>query len=95
MFYSLLFFIFFFFWLCWLFVAVHRLSLVAAIICYSLVEMCRLLIAVVSFVAEQTLGPVGLVAQQHMESSQARDQTRVPCTSRRIFNLWTIREIQH
>ena len=60
---------------------------------FSLVSRCRLLIAVVSFVVEQALGPVGLVAQQHMESSQARDQTLFPCTSRHILNLWTIREV--
>ena len=37
---------------------------------FSLVSRCRLLIAVVSFAVEQVLGPVGLVAQQHMESSR-------------------------
>ena len=37
-----------YFWLCWVFVAAHRLSLVVASRGYSLVEVCRLLIAVAS-----------------------------------------------
>ena len=36
---------------------------------------------------------ISLVVRQHMESSQTRDQTRVPCTGRRILNHWTTREI--
>ena len=44
-----------FFWLCWVFIALHGLSLVAASRGYSLVEMCGLLFAVASLVAEQRL----------------------------------------
>ena len=36
---------------------------------------------------------VGLVAPQHMGSSQTRDQTHVPCITRWILNHWTTREI--
>ena len=39
-------------WLCWVFVTVYRLSLVVASRGYSVVKMCRLLIAVVSLIAE-------------------------------------------
>ena len=35
----------------------------------------------------------GLVAPQHVESSQTRNQTRVPCTTRRILGHWTTREV--
>ena len=34
----------------------------------------------------------GLIAL-HVESSQTRDQTHVPCTGRQILNPWTIWEI--
>ena len=47
--------LFLYFWLCWVFVAVHRLSLVAASRSYSLVMVHRLLIAVASFVVEHGL----------------------------------------
>ena len=36
----------------------------------------------------------GLVTLQHVESSQARDQTFVPCTGRWVLNHWTTREVQ-
>ena len=35
-----------------------------------------------------------LVAARHVGSSQTRDQTRVACIGRRIFNHWTTREVQ-
>ena len=44
-----------YFWLHWVFIAVHRLSLVTAREGYSLVAVCRLLIVVASFVAEHRL----------------------------------------
>ena len=43
------------FWLNWVFIAVFGLSLVAPIGGYSLVEVCRLLVAVTSLVAERRL----------------------------------------
>ena len=45
---------FFYFWLCWVFVATPRLSLVAAIVGYSVVVR-RLLIMVSSLVVENGL----------------------------------------
>ena len=35
-----------------------------------------------------------LAALRHVESSQTRDQTRVPSTGRQVLNHWTTREIQ-
>ena len=37
----------------------------------------------------------GLVAQQHVGSSQTRDQTHVPYTGRQILNHWTTLEVWH
>ena len=37
-------------------------------------------------------GGMGLVAPQHVESSQTRDQTHVPCIGRQILYHWTTRE---
>ena len=48
-------FIFLDFWLCWVFVAVHQLSLVAAGRHYSQAVVCGLLITVASLVAEHRL----------------------------------------
>ena len=42
----------------------------------------------------QQLWHTGLVAPQHVGSSQTRDQTCVPCTGRQILNHWTTREVQ-
>lgn len=44
-------FIYFYFWLCWVFITVHRLSLVVASRNYTLVVVCRLLLAMTSLVA--------------------------------------------
>ena len=49
-----MYFIFIFFWLCWVFVAAIRLSLVACRVC-SLVAVRGLLIAVASFVEKHRL----------------------------------------
>ena len=38
--------------------------------------------------------PTGLAAPQHVGSSQTRDRTCVPCSSRQILNCRTTREIQ-
>ena len=39
------------------------------------------------------LWDMGLVAPQHVESSQTRDQTSVTCIGRQIPNHWTTREV--
>ena len=41
----------------------------------------------------QQLWCTGLAALQCVESSQTRDQTRVPCTGWQILNQWTTREV--
>ena len=41
----------------------------------------------------QQLWRTGLVAPRHVGSSQIRDQTRVPCTGRRILNHCATREV--
>ena len=51
----MLIFVYFILWLSWVFTAVHGLSLVGASRSYSLVAGHRLLIAVISFVAERGL----------------------------------------
>ena len=52
LFFSFLFLILIYFWLCWVFIAVHGLSLVAMGGGYSLIAVHVLLIAVTSLVAE-------------------------------------------
>ena len=37
---------------------------------------------------------LGWVAPRHVESSQTRDWTHVPCSGRQILNQWTSREVQ-
>ena len=89
------------FWLCWVFVAKHRLSLVAASRGYSLVIVCRFLFAVVFLVADHRfqacglpwLWLTGLVTLLHVESSQTRDRPHVPCIGRHIPNHWVSREV--
>ena len=41
----------------------------------------------------QQLQLKGLVAPRHVESSQTRDQTCVPCFDRCILNPWASREV--
>ena len=53
---------FFFFWLCWVFVAAHRLSVVVASVGSSPVAVCRLLIVVASRCRAQVLGCVSSVS---------------------------------
>ena len=48
----------------------------------------------VSRVWAEYLWCMGLVAQQHVESSGTRDWTHVPCVSRQILNHWTTGEVQ-
>ena len=85
-------------WLHWVFVAVCRLSLVAASGGYSLVAVCGLLTVVVSLVEEHRLQCsclqqswcTGLLTPQHLASSQTRDRT---CIGRWTLNHWTTREV--
>ena len=70
--------LFIYFWLCWVFTAVCRLSLAAVSEGYSLAEMCRLLIAVVSLEKTQALELqelwlTGLVAPPCVGPSRTRD----------------------
>ena len=70
-----------YFWLHWVFVVASELSLAA---------VCGLLIAVASLVADRSPREhgrqwswlAGLAAPQHVESSQTRDGTSVPCFGR-------------
>ena len=90
-----------FFLLCWVFVSMHRLSLVAVSRGYTLGAVHRLLIVGASLAAEHGLWGawasvvvhVGLVAPWCVESSWTRDQTRVPCIGWWILNHWTTREV--
>ena len=41
----------------------------------------------------QGLWHMGLVVQQHVEFSQTRDQTCVPCIGSQILNPWTTMEV--
>ena len=36
---------------------------------------------------------MGLVVPHHVESSQIRNQTRVPCISRQVLNHWASKEV--
>jgi len=67
---------------------------------FSLVVVCGLLIAVASLVADHGLQSawasvvvVSVDALGHVESSQARDRTHVPCIGRQIPNHWTTRTV--
>ena len=98
---------FIYFWLRWVFVAAHRLPLVAARAGYSLLQCagfsswwlllsrsvgCRCSGFSSCGMRAQQLWLVGLVAPQHVGSSQARAQTCVPCIGRRILNHCATRE---
>ena len=77
-------------------VAACRLSLVVMRRGYPLVAICRLLIVVTSLLEHRLLQlwPMqGLAALQHLESSQTRDQTHLPCTGRWIPNHRTTRNV--
>ena len=94
-----LFFYLFMFWLCWVFVSVRGLSLVAASGGHSS-SRCAGLSLVASLVAEHRLQArrlsqlwlTGLVAPRHVGSSQTRARTRVPCIGRQILNHCASRE---
>ena len=100
-------FLFFFFWLCWVFVAAHRLSLVVASGGYSSLRCTgfslRWLLLLRSMGTRhvgfsscgawaQWLWCMGLVAPRHVGSSWTRAQTRVPSIGRWILNDHTTRE---
>ena len=90
----------FFFLLCWVFIASHRLSLVAAIWDYcSLRQMdfslprLLLLQSTGSRAQAQQLWCTGLAAPRPVGSSWTRDRTHVPCIGRRILIHWTTRQV--
>ena len=102
-FFLMLFFLLFvYFWLRWVIDAAHGLSLVVASGGYS-VMMHRLVFVAASLAVKlglqgtqaQQLMHTGLVAPQHMRSSQTRDLTGVPCFVRQILNHWTSRKVCH
>ena len=88
--------------LCWVFIAVHGLSIVVVSRNYPLVVVQRLLITATSLVVE--CGRSGVWASEvvvhrlsclwRVESSQTGDRTCVHCIGWRILNQWTTREIQ-
>ena len=89
----------FYFWLCWVFIAAHGLSLVAASGGYSLLWYAGLplpwphpLQSTGSRAQAQQLWRTGPVAPRHVGSSRARDRTRVPCTGRQTPNPCATRE---
>ena len=100
-------FVFLNFWLCWVLVAVHGLSLVAASGGYSLLRStgsrragfsscgtwAQQLWLAGSRAQAQQLWLTGLVAPRHVGSSRTRARTRVPCIDRRILNHCATREV--
>ena len=68
-----------YFMLRWVFVALHKLALVAGSRDYSLVLVFRLILW------------SSVVARRHVESSWARDWTHVPCIGGQILKHWTTR----
>ena len=75
--------VFIYFWLCWVFPAVSRLSPVAASRGHSPVVVHGFSLRWLLFLWSTGL----LVALQHMESSQTRDQTDVPRMARWILKV--------
>ena len=99
--------LFIYLWLCWVFVAVLRPSLVVESRGHSLVVARGFLIAVAYCCGVQALGLAGFsscgmwaqqlwctgsVAPRHVGSSQTRDQICVPCIATQTPNHWTTRE---
>ena len=79
---------------CYVFVAMHGISLAAVSGGYSLIAVHGLLIVVASLVGELGLqdGQASAVLL-HVESPWSRDRTHVPCIDRQILNHWTTREV--
>ena len=67
-------------WMCWVFVAVHRLSSWSSWALERRLSSC---------------GAPGLAAPWHVGSSRSRDQTQVPCIHRRILNHWTTKKVHN
>ena len=80
----------FLFWLCWVFTALCEFSLVTVSRGYSLLWCASFPLGVVSLLSEWCMD---LVALWHMESSQTRDRTHVPCIGRQILIHCTTREV--
>ena len=103
-------FLIYYFWLCWVFVAVRGLSVVAAsggatLRCSARASHCGGFSCCGAQAVERTgfsrcgtwaqkLWLTGLDAPQHVGSSRTRARTRVPCIGRRILNHCTTREAQ-
>ena len=90
-----------YFWLCWVFVSVQGLSLVAASGGHSSARCAGLSLSrplLLRSTGSRCAGSVGvahrphLVAPRHVGSSQARARTRVPCIGRQILNHCATRE---
>ena len=90
--------LFMYFWLCWVFVSVRGLPLVAASGGHSssrCAGLCRGLSCCGARAPDaqaQQLWLTGPVALRHVGSSQTRARTRVPCIGRRILNHCATRE---
>ena len=87
---------------CWVFVAVHRLSLVEASKGHSLVAVCRELLLLQNMGSRypgfsscstraQQLWHTGLVAPWHVESSRTKDRTHIPGIN--FSNIPALREV--
>ena len=81
--------------LCWVFIAVLRLSLVVASRDYSLAVVHGLLVvaSLVSVGGFQQLRDTSLVALWHVASSWTRSQTHIPFIDRQSLNYWITREM--
>ena len=89
-----------YFWLRWVFSPLHGLSLAAASRGQLFAAVRGLLIVVASLADHRLqahglrwLWYVGLVVLRHVESSQTREQTHIPCTGRWILIHCTTREV--
>ena len=96
------FFYVFFLWLCWVFVALHGLSLV--VVSRGCSASWRSGFSLQQLLSWSTgsralrlsgCGPWTVVAPRRVRSGQARDWTCVPCTGRWIGIHWATREVQH
>ena len=92
-------FIYFNFWLCWVFVSVRGLSLVAASGGHSSLQCAGLSLSrplLLRSTGSRRAGSVvvahGLSCLRHVGSSGTRARTRVPCVGRQILNHCATRE---
>ena len=91
--------LFIYLWLCWVFVSVRGLSLVAASGGHSSSRCAGLSLSqplLLQSTGSRRAGSVvwltGPVAPRHVGSSQTRARTRVPCIGRQILNHCATRE---